>query len=110
MLTRIVAPSALNRGSAWRVNRGVQVSVGPWSQFQGSIHWNKIGRSGSFDVQTNMGGPFDSDGTWLLHARLRRPQSSTWTAPGRQVGLCASTDLPVGEEEGPHEEWQRLGP
>ncbi|OOF90148.1 hypothetical protein ASPCADRAFT_135410 [Aspergillus carbonarius ITEM 5010] len=71
------SPSARNRGSAWRVNIGVQASVGPWSQFPGSIHWNKIGHSGSFDVQTNMGSPFDSDAAWLLHARPRGPQFST---------------------------------
>ncbi|EHA22085.1 hypothetical protein ASPNIDRAFT_40987 [Aspergillus niger ATCC 1015] len=55
-----------------------------------------------------MGALFDSDTARLLHARLRRPQSATSTAPGRWVGRVASHRLARGKSRGRAWKWQRL--
>ncbi|RAK91042.1 hypothetical protein BO79DRAFT_78692 [Aspergillus costaricaensis CBS 115574] len=57
-----------------------------------------------------MGSLFDSDTARLLHARLRRLQSATSTAPGRWVGRVASHRLARGKSRGRAWKWQRLEP
>ncbi|PYH39278.1 uncharacterized protein BO87DRAFT_79914 [Aspergillus neoniger CBS 115656] len=92
------------------LSREWKLTLGPWSQVQSRIQRSEISDTGSFDVQTNMGSLFDSDTARLLHARLRRLQSATSTAPGRWVGRVASHRLARGKSRGRAWKWQRLEP